>query len=182
MQGDLQSTSNPFDLAISGDGFFQIKRPDGTIAYTRDGSFKLSGDGTLVTSHGYVLEPGVSVTSDVRNLSISRDGVIEASEGSTDTPSRIGQLELVKFVNSGGLKPIGDNLFLETPASGAPVVGTAGAEGFGDIQQGYLEASNVDVVEEMVSMIVAQRAYEINSKTIKTVEDMLQMANNLKRG
>jgi len=182
MQGDLQATSNPFDLAINGDGFFQIKRPDGTVAYTRDGSFKLSGDGTVVTSHGYVLEPGVSVTSDVRNLSISRDGVIEASEGSTDALSRIGQLELVKFINAGGLKPIGDNLFLETPASGAPVVGTGGAEGFGDIQQGYLEASNVDVVEEMVGMIVAQRAYEINSKTIKTVEEMLTMANNLKRG
>ncbi len=181
MQGDLQTTSNPFDLAINGEGFFQIRRPDGTFAYTRDGSFKLSGDGTIVTSHGYILEPGVSVTSDVKSLSISRDGVIEAIEGGADAPTRVGQLELAKFINTGGLKPIGDNLFVETQASGSPITGAAAVDGFGDIQQGFLEASNVDVVEEMVSMIVAQRAYEINSKTIKTVEDMLTMANNLKR-
>ena len=180
-QGDVQSTTNPFDLAIVGEGFFQIRRPDGTIAYTRDGSFKLSADGTIVTSQGYVLDPGVSITSVSKNLTVSRDGVIEASETSGDTPARIGQLELARFVNVGGLKAIGNNLFTETPASGAPIVGTAGIEGFGEIQQGFLESSNVDVVEEMVSMIVAQRAYEINSKTIKTVEDMLQMANNLKR-
>jgi flagellar basal-body rod protein FlgG len=182
VQGDVQSTSNPFDIAIVGDGFFQIRRPDGTLAYSRDGSFKLSGDGTIVTSHGYVLEPGVSITSDSRNISISREGIIEVNEGTSDSASRIGQLELAKFVNVAGLKAIGDNLFVETPASGAPIVGTGGTEGFGEIQQGFLESSNVDVVEEMVSMIVAQRAYEINSKTIKTVEDMLQMANNLKRG
>lgn len=181
-QGDLQSTSNPFDLAISGEGFFQIRRPDGTVAFTRDGSFKLSADGTLVTSQGLVLEPGVSITSDAKSLSISREGVIEASEANSEAMTRVGQLELAKFVNVAGLKAIGSNLFTETPASGSPIVGTAGTEGFGEIQQGYLESSNVDVVEEMVGMIVAQRAYEINSKTVKTVEDMLQMANNLKRG
>ncbi len=182
VQGDLQSTSNPFDLAIAGEGFFQIRRPDGTMAYSRDGSFKLSADGTIVTSHGYVLEPGVSIASDARNFAVSRDGVIEVSADTADSPSRIGQLELAKFVNVAGLKAIGSNLFVETPASGSAIVGTATVDGFGEIQQGYLESSNVDVVEEMVSMIVAQRAYEINSKTIKTVEDMLQMANNLKRG
>jgi flagellar basal-body rod protein FlgG len=123
MQGDLQSTSNPFDLAVNGEGFFQIRRSDGTIAYTRDGSFKLSGDGTLVTSHGYVLEPGVSITSDVKELSIGRDGVIEASDGSTGVATKVGQLELAKFINVGGLKPIGDNLFVETSASGSPIVG-----------------------------------------------------------
>jgi flagellar basal-body rod protein FlgG len=182
LQGDIQSTSNPFDLAIVGEGFFQIRRPDGTMGYTRDGSFKLSADGTLVTSHGYVLEPGISLASDAKNLAVSREGVIEVHEGTADAPSRVGQIEVARFVNVAGLKAIGDNLFVETPASGAPIVGTAGTEGFGEIQQAYLESSNVDVVEEMVSMIVAQRAYEINSKTIKTVEEMLQMANNLKRG
>jgi flagellar basal-body rod protein FlgG len=181
-QGDLQATSNPLDLALSGEGFFQIRRSDGTIAYTRDGSFKLSADGTLVTSQGHVLEPGVSISSDAKNISVSREGVIEAGEGSGDSPARVGQLELAKFINVAGLKALGNNLFAETPASGSPIVGVAGAEGFGEIHQGYLESSNVDVVEEMVSMIVAQRAYEINSKTVKTVEDMLQMANNLKRG
>jgi flagellar basal-body rod protein FlgG len=182
VQGDLQTTSNPFDLAISGEGFFQIRRPDGTLAFTRDGSFKLSADGTIVTSQGYVMEPGVAISSDARNVAISRDGVIEAREGTADSPTRIGQVELARFVNVAGLKAIGNNLFVETTASGQPIVGAAGTEGFGEIQQGHLESSNVDVVEEMVSMIVAQRAYEINSKTIKTVEDMLQMANNLKRG
>lgn len=179
-QGDLQATGNPFDIAISGEGFFQIRRPDGTMAYTRDGSFKLSADGTLVTSLGYVLEPGASITSDAKNLSVSRDGVIETTDGG-EAPTKIAQIELAKFVNPAGLKALGNNLFAETAASGAPILGSPGAEGFGELQQGYLEASNVDVVEEMVNMIVAQRAYEINSKTVKTVEDMLQMANNLKR-
>lgn len=182
LQGDLQATSNPFDLAIHGDGFFQVRRPDGTMAYTRDGAFKLSGDGTLVTSAGYVVEPGITITSDAQSLSVSREGVIEVAERAGDTPTRVAQIELAKFINPAGLKAVGDNLFVETAASGAPMVGAAGSDGFGEIHQGYLEASNVDVVEEMVSMIVAQRAYEINSKTIKTVEDMLQMANNLKRG
>lgn len=181
-QGDLQTTTNPFDLAISGEGFFQIRRPDGTMAYSRDGAFKLSADGTIVTSLGYVMEPGITITSDTKDVSISRDGVIEARESGSDSPTRIAQIELARFVNVAGLKAIGNNLFVETSASGQPIVGTPGSEGFGEIQQGYLEASNVDVVEEMVNMIVAQRAYEINSKTIKTVEDMLQMANNLKRG
>lgn len=181
VQGDLQSTSNPLDITIVGEGFFQVRRPDGSFAYSRDGALKLSSDGTITTSQGYVLEPGISISSDARNLSISREGVIEVAEGNTDSPAKIGQIELAKFVNVAGLKAIGSNLYVETPASGSPLVGTAGSEGFGEIQQGYLESSNVDVVEEMVSMIVAQRAYEINSKTVRTVEDMLQIANNLKR-
>ncbi len=182
LQGDVQATSNPFDIAVMGEGFFQVRRPDGTIAYTRDGAFKLSADGTIVTSQGYVLDPGISLTSNAKNLSISREGIVESSDSTGDQPTRIGQIELATFVNVAGLKAIGNNLFVETPASGPPVIGTAGSDGFGELQQGYLESSNVDVVEEMVSMIVAQRAYEINSKTVKTVEEMLQMANNLKRG
>lgn len=182
MQGDVQATSNPFDIAIMGEGFFQVRRPDGTLAYTRDGAFKLSADGTIVTSQGYVLDPGISLTSNAKNLSISREGVVESSDSSGDQMTRVGQIELATFVNVAGLKAIGNNLFVETPASGPPIIGTAGTDGFGELQQGYLESSNVDVVEEMVNMIVAQRAYEINSKTVKTVEEMLQMANNLKRG
>lgn len=182
MQGDVQATSNPFDIAIMGEGFFQVRRPDGTIAYTRDGAFKLSADGTIVTSQGYVLDPGISLTENAKNLTVSREGTVETSGSGGDQATRIGQLELATFVNVAGLKAIGNNLFVETPASGPPIIGTAGTDGFGELQQGYLESSNVDVVEEMVSMIVAQRAYEINSKTVKTVEEMLQMANNLKRG
>jgi flagellar basal-body rod protein FlgG len=180
-QGDITPTNNPLDLAIQGDGFLQIRRPDGTIAYTRDGALKLSADGTLTTSQGFILEPGMSLPAEAVNVAISRDGVVEATVVGDTNASKVGQLELAKFVNPAGLRPIGNNLFVETVASGAPIVGTPGGEGFGELQQGYLESSNVDVVEEMVSMIVAQRAYEINSKTIKTVEDMLSMANNLKR-
>ncbi|HTY37989.1 MAG TPA: flagellar basal-body rod protein FlgG [Bacteroidota bacterium] len=180
-QGDVQPTNNPLDLAIQGEGFIQIRRPDGTIAYTRDGSLKISGEGQLVTSQGDIVEPGISVGTDTASITIAKDGTIEATTVGQTTPTKIGQLELAKFVNPGGLKAIGNNLLVETPASGKPILGTAGAEGFGDLTEGSLEASNVDVVEEMISMIVAQRAYEINSKTVKTVEDMLAMANNLQR-
>ncbi len=180
-QGDIQPTNNPMDVAIQGEGFFQIRRPDGTIAYTRDGSFKMSGEGQMVTAEGYLIEPSVAFSPDTTSVSISKEGVIEVTEfGQTDAV-RIGQLELAKFVNNAGLRPIGNNLYVETPASGQPIIGTAGTEGFGELQQGALESSNVDVVEEMVSMIVAQRAYEINSKTIKTVEEMIGIANALRR-
>lgn len=182
VQGDVQPTNNPLDVAIEGEGFLQIRRSDGTFAYTRDGALKISGEGTLVTSQGYIIEPGISFSSEISSVSIGRDGTIEAIGVGETTATKVGQLELAKFVNPGGLRAIGNNLFVETQASGKPIVGAAGSEGFGELQQGYLESSNVDVVEEMVSMIVAQRAYEINSKTIKTVEDMLSMANNLKRG
>jgi flagellar basal-body rod protein FlgG len=134
-----------------------------------------------VTAQGYVLDPGISLPSDPSNVTVSRDGTIEATAGNDSTPTKVGQLELAKFVNPAGLRAIGNNLMIETPASGPPIVGAAASEGFGELQQGSLEASNVDVVEEMVGMIVAQRAYEINSKTIQTVGDMLTMANNLKR-
>ncbi len=180
-QGDIQPTNNPLDVAIQGEGFFQVRRPDGTIAYSRDGSLKLSGDGTLVTSQGYPLEPVISFPQNTSSIRISRDGLVEAVVTGDSVPLKVGQIELGKFVNSGGLKSIGDNLFTETAASGLPIFQTPGSEGFGHLLQGSLESSNVDVVAEMVNMIVAQRAYEINSKTIKTVEEMISMANNIKR-
>jgi flagellar basal-body rod protein FlgG len=181
-QGDITpTTAGGLDVAIQGDGFFQVKRPDGTLAYTRDGSFKLSSDGMIVTSQGYVLDPEIRISADTQKVVIGTDGSVSAIEtGSTD-PVKLGQIELARFVNPAGLSAIGSNLMIETTASGQPIVGQAGSSGFGATLQGSLEASNVDVVEEMVSMIAAQRAYEINSKTVKTVEDMLTMANNLKR-
>jgi flagellar basal-body rod protein FlgG len=182
VQGDAQPTKNPLDLAIQGDGFFQVRRADNSIAYTRDGTFKISSDGQLVTSEGYLLDPGISFATDTTEVVIGRDGTIEASTVENSVPAKVGQLELAKFVNPAGLRSIGNNLYIETPASGAPIIGVAASDGLGEIMQGYLESSNVDVVEEMVSMITAQRAYEINSKTIKTVEEMLTIANNVKRG
>jgi flagellar basal-body rod protein FlgG len=181
-QGDIQPTTpGSLDVAIQGDGFFQIKRPDGTTAYTRDGSFKLSPEGQLVTSAGYIVDPEIHFSADTQAVTIGKDGTITAVETGTADPTKLGQIELARFVNPAGLRSIGSNMLVETPASGQPIVGQAGSSGFGVTMQGNLEASNVDVVEEMVSMISAQRAYEINSKTIKTVEDMLTMANNLKR-
>lgn len=181
MQGDVQPTQNQLDVAIEGEGFLQVRKPDGTIAYTRDGSFKMSGEGSLVTSQGYLVEPPLSFASDTSEISIGRDGTIEAHTVGGGEAVKVGQFELAKFVNPAGLRALGGNLFMETVASGAPTLGPAGTEGYGEVLQGYLESSNVDVVEEMVGMITAQRAYEINAKTIKTVEDMLNIANNLKR-
>lgn len=179
-QGDMASTGNPLDVGIQGEGFFQVRKSDGTFAYTRDGSFKVSSNGTLVTANGYTLEPGITLNEDVADVTIAKDGTVEAREINGNTVT-LGNVELVKFMNPGGLLPVGDNLYIETPASGTPLTGTPGQEGFGELNQGFLESSNVDIVEEMISMITAQRAYEINSKTVKTVEDMMTMANNLKR-
>lgn len=181
VQGDIQTTNNPLDVAIQGEGFFQVRRPDGTLAYTRDGTFKVSSEGMLVTSQGYIIEPGIALPTDVSSITIARDGTVEVQIVGQTESTKIGQIELAKFVNPAGLRAIGNNLLVETPASGKPLIGTPANEGFGEIVQGAIESSNVDVVEEMVSMIVAQRAYEINSKTIKTVDDMFSMANNLKR-
>jgi flagellar basal-body rod protein FlgG len=180
IQGDMQTTGNKFDVGIQGEGFFQVRKADGTFAYTRDGAFKLSSEGSIVTSSGYILEPGIRLNSDVLDVSISRDGVITATEVGGNNVE-LGTIELAKFQNPGGLIALGDNMYEETTESGTPVLGTPGGQGFGELHQGFLEASNVDIVEEMVSMITAQRAYEINSKTVKTVEDMITMVNNLKR-
>jgi flagellar basal-body rod protein FlgG len=179
--GDLQSTGNPLDVAIAGDGFFQIQRPDGTTAYSRDGSFKLSADGRVVTSDGYYLLPEVTIPENAEAVSIGSDGMIEVTLVGSDTPSQIGQIELARFINPAGLSAIGKNLLIPTGASGAPVTDTPGQSGLGTIDQGYLEMSNVSVVDEMVNMIVAQRAYEMNSKAIQTADDMASVANNLKR-
>ncbi len=180
-QGDVTPTNNQFDLAIQGEGFFQVRKGDGSYAYTRDGSFKVNADGKLITSNGLELDPEIRLSEDTLGISISRDGTVEVQEAGGRNEV-LGNIQLVKFMNPAGMEALGDNLYAETPSSGAPILGTPGANGFGELHQGYLEASNVDIVEEMIAMISAQRAYEINSKTVKTVEDMMSMANNLKRG
>lgn len=179
-QGGLVQTNNLFDLAIQGDGFFQIRRPDGSFAYTRDGSFKLNADGLVVNSNGLPLYPEIQLVEGATSFNVSPDGTVEILQPDGSVVNSL-KIQLVKFLNPSGLSPIGNNLYIETAASGAPIFGEPGVDGFGEIHQGYLETSNVDIVEEMISMITAQRAYEINSKTVKTVEEMMTMANNLKR-
>ncbi len=179
-QGDLTYSGHKMDIGIYGDGYFQLRKPDGKFVYTRDGSFKLSAEGSIVSSNGNVLEPGFTIPSDATDVMVSADGIVSIKD-SNDNIIELGTIELAKFVNPAGLKALGDNQFSETEVSGVPFMGTPNSEDFGSLQQGYLESSNVDIVEEMVNMITAQRAYEINSKAIKTVEDMLEIANNLKR-
>jgi len=179
-QGDIQPTYNQYDLAINGEGFFQVKKPDGTFVYSRDGSFKINADGQMVTSLGYSIDPEIQLSEETIGISIARDGHVEINEADGNSFTS-GELQIVRFMNPGGLKALGDNLYAETDASGVPLFGTGGENGFGEIHQGYLESSNVDIVDEMIAMIAAQRAYEINSKTVKTVEEMMTMANNLKR-
>jgi flagellar basal-body rod protein FlgG len=179
--GDLTPTGNPLDLAISGNGFFQIRTPDGTTAYSRDGGFKLSAEGQLVTSDGFFLYPDMVIPEDATSISVGIDGTVEVLLVGNEEPQSIGQFELAKFVNPAGLSAVGHNLFMQTGASGEPILGTPAQDGLGKLDQGYLEISNVKVVDEMVQMIIAQRAYELNSKVIKTSEDMVQIANNLKR-
>lgn len=178
-QGDFQQTENPLDLVIEGDGFFQIQRPDGSLAYTRDGAFKTDGNGQVVTSDGLLLVPNVTVPPGSSSLSISAEGNVTVKVGNNIT--QIGQVTLARFINNSGLTSMGKNLFVPTAASGDPVVGNPNTEGFGTLQQGYVEMSNVKVVEEMISLIVAQRAYEANSKSVQTSDEMLGMANNLRR-
>lgn len=179
-QGDITPTNNQLDVAIQGDGFFQVRKDDGTYAYTRDGSFKVNADGRIVTSSGYIVDPELSLDENATGVSISKDGAVTVQEAGGNSYV-LGNFELARFMNPGGLKALGNNLYAQTDSSGAPIIGTPGKDGFGEVNQGYLESSNVDIVEEMISMIAAQRAYEINSKTVQTVQDMMQMANNLKR-
>jgi flagellar basal-body rod protein FlgG len=181
LQGDLRNTENPFDMAIEGDGFFQILLPNGLIAYTRAGDFKLDRDGRFVTSDGFPLDPQITVPDDTTSVTVGTDGTVSVQVAGQPIPQEIGNIELVKFLNPAGLQAIGRNLFLETDASGAPIPGIPGEQGLGTTAQGYLETSNVSVVEEMVNMITAQRAYEINSQSVRTSDEMLQLANNLKR-
>ena len=181
LQGDFVHTDNKLDLAIEGDGFFQILMPDGTIAYSRSGAFKLDSEGRIVNSNGYSLEPGITIPADTLSITVGSDGKVTALQSGSATPTEIGQIELARFINPGGLKAIGKNLFTITVSSGEATTSNPGTEGFGTIAQGFVEMSNVNVVEEMVNMIVSQRAYEINSKAIQTSDEMLQTANNLRR-
>lgn len=180
-QGSLNQTQNPLDWAIQGEGLFQITMPDGSTTYTRDGSFRLSSDGTIVTSSGFPILPQITIPQGATNISVSQDGHVSAILAGQTSSTDIGQIDLVRFVNTAGLRGLGGNLFAETDASGSPLVLTPGQEGAGMIMQGYAEASNVQVVQEMVNMIAAQRAFEIVSKAITVSDDMLQVANNLKR-
>lgn len=180
-QGDITETNNPLDLAINGDGFFQVVKPDGSYAYTRDGTFNVNAEGRLINSSGYRLVPEITIDENIQRISITRDGVVQAIDGSEQV-TVLDEIQLVKFINPPGLKPIGDNLYVETEYSGPPIYGSPGSDGYGEIYQGYMESSNVDIVEEMINMITAQRAYEINSKTVKTIEQMMTIVNQLKRG
>jgi flagellar basal-body rod protein FlgG len=181
-QGTLQQTGRPFDLAIEGDGFFQIQRPDGTMGYTRDGSFTLSNTGALVTGSGYLVQPGITVPSDAVEVTISPNGIVAiTSADAAASPVEIGRIELVRFANPTGLESLGENLYRETVASGQPITGQPQEGGFGRVVQGTLEGSNVEIVVEMTDMIAAQRAYEINAKAIRATDDMLQSTNDLVR-
>ena len=181
IQGDFQQTESELDVAIEGDGFFQITKPDGQLAYTRAGSFKKDNDGRVVSSDGYPLEPSVAIPSNATKVTISSDGIVSAEVSGSLTPTNIGKMELARFVNPSGLNSIGKNLFLPTASSGDPITGLPGQDGFGTLSQGYLESSNVNIAEEMINMIIGQRAYEINSKSIQTADEVLQTANNLRR-
>jgi len=180
-QGDYQRTDNDLDLAIEGEGLFQITQPNGETAYTRSGAFKIDGEGRIVTSDGYLLDPEMTVPDDTLGITVAGDGTVSVRQGQAGEINEIGNLTLVRFINPAGLNSLGKNLYQATQASGDPVTGTPGEEGMGSISQGFIEMSNVKVVDEMVNMISAQRAYEANSKTIKTADDMLAIANQLKR-
>jgi len=180
-QGSVNQTGNPMDVAIQGDGFYQVNMPDGTIAYTRDGSFKQSSDGTIVTSSGYTIAPQIAIPEGAQQLGVSPNGKVTVVLPGKETSTEIGQIEMARFVNPAGLRGLGNNLFGISDASGEPIVETPGENGMGTLLQTYTEASNVQMVEEMVNMITAQRAYEIVSKSIQVSDEMLQVANNLKR-
>ena len=177
-QGVVGQTDNALDVAVNGRGFFEILLPDGSLAYTRDGSFQLNDQGELVTSSGYPVQPGISVPSGAQSITIGTDGTVSVKLQGQAAPVQQGTLQLTDFINPGGLEPRGENLYLETASSGAPQTGTPGLNGLGTITQGALEGSNVNVVEELVNMIMAQRTYEMNSKAIATSDQMLEYATN----
>jgi flagellar basal-body rod protein FlgG len=181
VQGDFVQTGNKLDTVIEGDGFFQILMPDGTTAYSRSGAFKLDSEGRIVNSDGYPLEPGITIPANITDTSISSDGIVSVTKAGSSTPTQIGQITLANFINPAGLNALGKNLFQQSASSGDPVTGNPGTNGLGTIAQGYIEMSNVNVVEEMVNMIVSQRAYEVNSKAVQASDQMLQVANNLRQ-
>lgn len=180
-QGSLVETNNDLDVAISGQGFFTVQKPDGSFAYTRDGSFKVDDVGNLVTSEGYIVEPGITIPRDAVSVVIRENGNVRAVVPNQEESEMIGQIRLVKFLNPAGLESAGKNLYVETEASGQAAEGIPGYDGLGTLQRGALESSNVKTVEEMINLITSQRAYEINAKAIQTSDDMLGLANDLKR-
>lgn len=179
-QGTIKVSENPLDLAITGEGYFQIQMPNGDTAYTRSGVFQLNQNGEIVTAQGFALQPGITVPADAQDIVINNSGEVLVKQPGATAMANVGQLQLARFVNTGGLEGIGDTLFLETDASGAPIVGNPAEDDFGQIRQGMLENSNVNVVEEITNLIAAQRAYEMNSKVITTSDEMLQTATQLR--
>lgn len=177
-QGNVIETEKSLDMAITGRGYFQILRPDGTLGYTRDGAFQRNETGQIVTAGGFLLQPSITIPDATQSITISVDGIVSASLSGSATPTTLGTIQLVDFANQTGLQPIGDNLYIESAASGTPQVGTPANNGLGQLLQGALESSNVNVVKEMVDMIEAQRSYEINSKAISTADQMLQYLTN----
>lgn len=172
-QGSLQRTENALDIAINGQGFFQVQMPDGTLAYTRDGAWQMDSTGQVVTASGYPISPALTIPADAKTITVSRDGIVSVLQAGSQTPTQIGTIQLASFVNPGGLQSVGENLFVETASSGTPTPNTPGSNGTGLLNQGYVETSNVNVAEELVQMIQTQRAYELNSKAIQTSDNML---------
>ena len=179
-QGNLTLTENTFDLAINGDGYFEVLLPNGDTAYSRASSFEVSADGEIVTADGFTVQPGITIPNDAVDVSVNASGQVLVQQDGQVAPSNVGQLQLAIFSNEACLLAIGDNLFLETPASGTPTTGNPGSSGIGTIQQGFLETSNVNVVEEITNLITAQRAYETNSKVIETSDQMMSTLNNIR--
>jgi flagellar basal-body rod protein FlgG len=178
-QGSLQQSGNALDLAVNGGGFFQVQMPDGTTGYTRDGSLQLDAQGRMVTSSGYPLTAGITLPAESQSITVSSDGVVTAKLPGNPVPQQVGNIELANFINSAGLEPLGQNLYAESLASGNPITGAPGSAGLGTVLQGMVETSNVNVVQELVTMIQTQRAYEMNSKAIQTSDQMLQRLSQL---
>jgi len=181
LTGAAEQTGNPLDLMINGDGLFQVTMADGTAAYTRDGTFKVDSEGSIVTADGLKIEPAITIPADAVRVEVASDGSVSVLVGADTTLTQVGQIQLVRFQNPAGLETIGQNLFKQTDASGDPVTGTAGEAGFGQIAQGFLEMSNVSIVEELIQLIVSQRAFETNSRAVSVADQLLSISNNLGR-
>ena len=179
-QGGIAASGNPYDIAIDGRGYFQVTLPSGQTGYTRAGNFAVNAEGQLVTADGYQIEPSITVPQEATAIQITRDGIVEVTTANSPEPQQIGQLEIASFINPAGLEAIGDNMYLETPASGAATTATPGSPGLGTVMQGYLELSNVNAVEEISALIVAQRAYEMNARVITAADEMLQSTTQLR--